>query len=290
MLAYRGLLPEGMKLDSSISDLDGETLYPFKYGYSTVGVVVGAGSKVDPVWIGRHVFVFHSHESHFVAQPENLIPIPDDMDPEDAVFLSNMETAVSLVMDGAPMMGESVIVTGLGVVGQLLMSLLQCMPLADIVGVDPIQRRCLFVSAQNKSTLANTRALRNIAEASNIDYDLSYETSGSPTALNTLIEVTRYHGRIVVASWYGKKQVSLDLGSRFHRSKVSLYSSQVSQIDPGLLGRWDKKRRMKVALRMVELLRPRRLITHQYGIKEAAAAYKMLDQSSEPLQTLITYK
>jgi threonine dehydrogenase-like Zn-dependent dehydrogenase len=60
------------------------------------------------------VFAFHPHASHFTAAPESLLPLPDDISIDDAVFLANMETAVNLLMDGRPLVGERVAVSGFG--------------------------------------------------------------------------------------------------------------------------------------------------------------------------------
>ena len=47
-----------------------------------------------------------------------------------------METAVNLVQDGAPILGERVLVLGQGVVGLLTASLLSEFPLESLVTVD----------------------------------------------------------------------------------------------------------------------------------------------------------
>jgi threonine dehydrogenase-like Zn-dependent dehydrogenase len=86
---------------------------------------------------------------------------------------------------------------------------------------------------------------------------------------------------VVVGSWYGKKRAALDLGGRFHRSRIRLISSQVSSIAPELSGRWTKERRFELAWEMLRRVQPRRLITHCLPVREAQGAYQMLDQSPE---------
>ena len=114
--------------------------------------------------------------------------------------------------------------------------------------------------------------------------DLTYELSGNPAALDTAIALTGYAGRIVVGSWYGAKRAPIDLGGRFHRSRLHLVSSQVSTIDPALSGRWDKTRRFEVAWQMLRTLDTAPLITHRYRLADAAAAYRQIDQ--HPAATL----
>ena len=104
---------------------------------------MAAGSEMAPSWIGKTVFVFHPHESLFTASLDELIEIPEDISPLDAVFLPNMETAVNFVMDGQPGLGEKVVVLGQGIVGLLTTSLLSQFPLKNLITLDllPLRRR-----------------------------------------------------------------------------------------------------------------------------------------------------
>src|SRR5207253_7004436 len=92
-------------------------------------------------------------------------------------------------------------------------------------------------------------------------FDLTYELSGTPAALDQALAVTGFKGRVVIGSWYGDRRVDLDLGGAFHRSRMTLVSSQVSTIDPQWEGRWSRARRRDVAWRAVEEVRPSRLIS-----------------------------
>src|SRR5919108_225898 len=80
-------------------------------------------------------------------------------------------------------------------------------------------------------------------------------------------------GRVVIGSWYGQKRVDLNLGGRFHRSRIRLISSQVSTIAPEWGGRWTKGRRLQVAWQMLQHVRPAHLITHRFPIEQASHAY-----------------
>ena len=111
MLLYRGQMPAELMADATIVAL-GEGGYPQKYGYAAVGRVVDVGQAVEKSWRDRLVFAFQPHQSHFIAKPNEVMPLPDGMLPETAVFLPNMETAVSFVMDAQPGIGEQVAVFG----------------------------------------------------------------------------------------------------------------------------------------------------------------------------------
>jgi threonine dehydrogenase-like Zn-dependent dehydrogenase len=119
--------------------------------------------------------------------------------------------------------------------------------------------------------------------------DLTFELSGNPAALDQAIEMTGSNGRVVVGSWYGQNRVSLNLGGRFHRSRIRLISSQVSTISNECKSRWSKPRRLQTAWQMLEQIRPAHLITHRFPLHQAAAAYALLDQRpEEAIQILLT--
>ena len=70
--------------------------------------------------------------------------------------------------------------------------------------------------------------------------DVAVETSGSGAALQSAIDAVATEGTVVVASWYGTKPVTLELGGHFHRGRVRLRSSQVGRSNPELAPRWDR--------------------------------------------------
>jgi threonine dehydrogenase-like Zn-dependent dehydrogenase len=108
--------------------------------------------------------------------------------------------------------------------------------------------------------------------------DLVYELSGNPAALDQAIAAAGYSGRVVVGSWYGQKQATLNLGDHFHRHHIQLISSQVSTIAPQWNGRWTKPRRLQTAWKMLQHHNPAPLISHRFPLTAAAEAYQLLDE------------
>ncbi|MBE2223630.1 MAG: zinc-binding alcohol dehydrogenase [Anaerolineae bacterium] len=276
MLLYRGQMPSDMALDETIAALDGGIAFPLKYGYAAVGQVIETGKAVDASWHGRFVFAFNPHESHFITKPDTVLPLPDGMAPETAVFLPNMETAVSFVMDGSPVIGERVVVFGQGVVGLLTTMLLAQFPLAELVTVDGFALRREWSGKMGATAVYDPSETLPITEA-----DLVYELSGNPAALNQAIAATGFDGRVVIGSWYGQKRAEINLGGAFHRSHMRLISSQVSHLNPRWRGRWTNSRRLDVAWQMLAQHDPARLITHRFPLAEAASAYQLLDGGGE---------
>jgi 2-desacetyl-2-hydroxyethyl bacteriochlorophyllide A dehydrogenase len=286
MLLYRGQMPTDIALDETIDVLDGTIRYPLQYGYASVGQVVEIGKDVAPNWHGRFVFAFQPHQSHFVAKPDQILPLPESMDPETAVFLPNMETAVSFVMDGRPVIGERVVVFGQGVVGLLTMMLLSRFPLAELVTVDGYALR------REWSKKLGATDVFNPAQAIPVqDVDLTYELSGNPAALDQAIGVTGFDGRVVIGSWYGQKRAGLNLGGAFHRSHMRLISSQVSHLNPRWRGRWSKSRRLALAWQMLAQHNPDQLISHRFPFTDAKEAYQLLDlEAGTVVQPILVYE
>lgn len=297
MLLFRGQFPDDIALDENIPSLTGPVEFPLKYGYAQVGEIVEVGAHVEDAWLGKHVFAFQPHTSHFVSETRGLQIIPDDLKLENALFFANMETAVGLVMDGNPKIGERVVVFGQGIVGILTTALLASYPLEDLVTFDhfELRRQASLEMGASRSYDPEKLSLGahpNLESGDRMLHhaDLVFELTGNPEVLNQAIGAAAYEGRVVIGSWYGKKQAQVDLGSWFHRGRLQLVSSQVSRIDSSLLGRWDKERRYKLTWKMLKMVKPNRLITHIIPISDAAQAFDIIDNKpGDSMQVIFEY-
>jgi 2-desacetyl-2-hydroxyethyl bacteriochlorophyllide A dehydrogenase len=283
MLVFRGQVPDQLDLD--LPTLAGSFAFPIKYGYASVGRVVEAGARVDDLRIGDVVFVHHPHQSAYVVPRHLPLLLPAELDPTLGVFLANVETAVNVVLDAAPRLGERVAVFGQGVVGLLITQLLRRTGASHIVVVEPIARR--------RALALDLGADLAVASASDVEsgsVDMAIEISGSPDALAHAIESVAFAGTIVVSSWYGTKPVQLPLGGAFHRRRLRLVSSQVSTIDPALQPRWTHQRRLELARDLLPRLELQALISHRVPFDQAPAAYQLVDEHPEQVvQVVFTY-
>ncbi len=295
MLIYRGEFPQ---LTDSHDAVSSDLKYPLAYGYACVGKIKEIGKQVDKSLQDKLVFAFQPHTSFFITHPSSLIQIPASVSPESACFLPNMETAVNLVQDGAPILGERVLVLGQGIIGLLTASLLSEFPLESLITVDQfeLRRNALGVKRQTLNVENFQRSTFDVSQKEKIKAilssgaDLTFELSGSPVALNDAIDFTTFSGRIIIGSWYGQKRAPIDLGGSFHRSRIKLISSQVSTISPELSGRWDKSRRFEVTLKALERIQPEKWITHRFPLNEASKAYQLLDENPQKtIQVVFEY-
>jgi threonine dehydrogenase-like Zn-dependent dehydrogenase len=207
-----------------------------------------------------------------------------------------METAVNLVQDAAPILGERALVLGQGVIGLLTASLLSEFPLERLATADHFAVRRTALTPQpatfdfqpfDSSTPDFSQQAKSFLGAG---ADLTLELSGSPSALNDALALTTFSGRIVIGSWYGEKRAPIDLGGDFHRSRIKLISSQVSSIAPELSGRWDKSRRFEVAWAALKRIHPEKWITHRFPLDQAAKTYRLLDENpQETIQVVFHY-
>ncbi|MFC7136202.1 zinc-dependent alcohol dehydrogenase [Halobaculum litoreum] len=307
LLLYRGEMNPETAADETLPSLDGSLTYPFPYGYATVGEVTAVGPGVDPAWYGETVLAFHPHASDFVVDVDAVSRVPDGIPPERAVFLPNVETAVTLTMDGEPAIGERAVVFGQGVVGLLTTALLSTFPLERLVTLDchGSRREAATAFGADRSvapddcdpaalcapTGTGTGSPNAGGDGDAPDRaDLTYELSGNPAALDDAIAATGYGGRVVVGSWYGAKPAALTLDGRFHRSRIELRASQVSTLAPERRGRWTTERRLATAWRRLRDVDTERLVTHRLPVAEAPEAYRLLDEEPErALQVLLTY-
>ena len=295
LLFFRGETPPDLPLDAVLPALCGPARYPLRYGYAIVGRVIAQGANVSGDLRGRRVYCFHPHASHMNLRPADTFPIPDDVDDRDAVFLANMETALTLMLDGGPTIGEAVAVFGLGVVGLLATALLARHPLRCLATIDPLPRRREISLSAGSHAAFDPLQIDELASCLSSGSggalaDLVFELSGEPSALNAAIRSCGFGGRVVIGSWYGVKPAGLDLGGRFHRSRIRLISSQVSTLPAEASARWDKVRRIATAWEMIRRVRPARFITHVLPVERAVEAYDLLDRRpAEVLQVVFTY-
>lgn len=292
LLVYHGNVDSETIVDEKLPALSGTFSYPLRYGYAAVGYVTALDDRVDSDWLGRRVFAFNPHESHFRAAPEDLHPVPEGIETERAAFFANVETAINFALDAAPRIGECVAVFGQGVVGLLTTAILSEMPIETLVAVEPLDRRRELAARLGADETIDPNARNPVEAIESVTggVDIAIEVSGSPSTLESAVKSTRYGGRVVVGSWYGTKRESINLGDHYHRGRISIESSQVSTLAPELSGRWDKARRRATTWRRLREIDLEPLITHRYDIRAAEKAYQQLtERPEETIQVLLTY-
>jgi len=291
MLVYRGQVPRDLPLD--LPTLAGSFAFPVKYGYASVGRVMDVGAGVEGLAQGDVVFVHYPHQSRYIAPAAMAVKVPPGLAPELAVFVANVETAVNVLLDTPVKLGESTLVFGQGTVGLLIAQLVKRAG-ARVLVVEPLERRRELaravgadeVLAPGEDLVGRVKVLTGGRGA-----DVAIEASGSGAALQAAIDAVADDGTAVAVSWYGEKPVTLTLGGHFHRGRVTIRSSQVGHVDPALAPRWDRARRLELALALLPELRLVELISHRIPFAQAPAAYRLVDERpEEATQVVLMYE
>ncbi len=279
LLAYRGELEPGLPLDEALGSLAGTFDFPFRYGYSCVGRVEESAGHLTP---GTLVFAYHAHQDRVVVAADDLIPV-GDVDPREATLLPLLETALQVSLDAGVVAHQPVVVFGLGAVGTLTAALLARNG-AVVAGVDPRDWRRAAAAGFGVPVLAPDDVGDWAADASDgRGVPLVVEASGNPDALPGALALLGHEGVVLVASWYGAQRVPLQLGSTFHRRRLTIRSTQVSTIPAAQQDRWTVPRRRAVAAALLAELPLAALATHEFPFADAARAYAALDDGASGL-------
>ena len=232
-LVFAGRVPESQFATMRAPMMAGAFPFPVKYGYSTVARTPD----------GRRVFVLHPHQDVFLADATACVPIPDRVPTRRAVLAANLETAVNILWDAAPLVGERVMVIGAGVVGLLTASLLARIPAAQVmvVDIDPSRR-----------TLAERFGCAFAVPAdAPAEQELVVHASATEAGLSLALSLAAFEGRIVEASWFGDRAPAIPLGEAFHARRLRIVASQVGAIAPAMRGRRGYGERLAIALQLL---------------------------------------
>ncbi len=239
-LVFSGRVPDTERQRMRAPFQAGEFPAPVKYGYASVGIVESGRPELRD----RAVFVLYPHQTRYVVPAAAVHVVPDAVPPARAVLAANLETAVNGLWDAHPHIGDRVTVIGAGTVGccaaRLAAGVVGCD--VELVDVNPA-----------RAGIATQLGVRFAEPASaSGDRDVVIHASGSPAGLALALEVAAFEARIVELSWFGDREVTLPLGGAFHARRLRITSSQVGHVAASQRARWDNKRRMQFALRLLE--------------------------------------
>ena len=289
MNVYRGVAPQWSQRQDPDSGLflagEPEWTYPLVYGYANVGVVEELGPAVSGVSVGDTVFSYTPHCRLVVANAGDVVLLPEFPDPRRGVFLANLNTALTGVLDARPSLGSAVLVSGLGVIGLLVTQLLRRTGVGLLIGVDPVeQRRQLALEAGADLVYDPREPVPELVRerTDGRGADIVIEVSGAPPALMQAIRTAGFNALVVAMSWYGGSFDGLKLSGEFHHNRVRIQSAQVGAVNPDLGPLWSVERRTALATELLLALPLERYITHEFRPEQAAEAYAMLDRLTEP--------
>lgn len=298
MSIYRGTSPFFAKNYDEATGLflktdNPQMKYPCSVSYEYVGEIEEAGKNVRKVKPGDKVFAFHYHTSAAVLGENQVFLIPDEIpDPTLGVASALLGVTYQGILDAAINLGETVAVFGLGVIGQLAVRLARMSGADRVIAVDLLPERLQMAAKSDATEIINPSDFgdtaleirkRNDGRAP----DVILECSGSYKALQEATRTAGYNGRIITLSYYQGDGDDLRLGEEFHHNRVQIICSRFLIPSPTLSYRWDDERRMETVMRLLPRLDLENFVTRRIPYKQAAEAYRLVDEHPEQVLLVI---
>ena len=276
-LVMSGAVPDAEHARMRAPMQDGQFPFPVKYGYCAVGVVEAG----PPELAERTVFCLHPHQDQFVAPTAMLVPVPEGIPARRATLAANMETALNALWDSGAGPADRIVIVGAGIVGLMIAAIAARLPGADVTVLD---------IAEDRRPVVERLGARFATAPGNASADVVFHTSVSAAGLNTAIASAGLEGSVVELSWYGDRETPVRLGGAFHSQRLKLISSQVGQISPSRRPRWDYRRRMEAALRLLADERLDALVTDEIAFEDAPRELpRILGAGASGLAPVIRY-
>ncbi len=272
---------------------------PIPLGYSSAGVAIGVGAGILDIKIGDRVASNGPHVE-IVSVPRNLVAkIPDGVSDEAAAFTVLGAIALQGIRLAAPTFGETVMVIGLGLIGQLTAQLL----LANgcrVIGTDLNAGRLNLAANKGVQPLAQASgdAVRTLTGGHGADAVI-IAASGGEGLLELAADMCRKRGRIVLTGVadmklsrdaFFKKELTFQVSASYGPGRYDRAYEQGGLDYPIGYVRWTEGRNFDAVLNALErgLLDVAPLISRRTPFEGAVAAYDDLDKP-EHLVTLFTY-
>ena len=275
---------------------------PLPLGYCQVGRIVDASNT--GLQVGARV-VSNGYHAEMVRVPKNLIAyIPDAVDDETASFTVLGAIAMQGIRLVNPSVGETVVVTGLGLIGLLTVQILKANG-CRVLGIDFDPGKCKIArqygaEAVDLSTGQDPLIIAaGYARGRGVDAVIITASSKSSDIVHQAASMCRQRGRIVLvgvvglelsrADFYEKEltfQVSCSYGPGRHDEQ---YEEKGMDYPVGFV-RWTEQRNLEAILDLMStgLIDVNALISHRFSIDDAVNAYAQLNDRSS-LGILLDY-
>jgi predicted dehydrogenase/threonine dehydrogenase-like Zn-dependent dehydrogenase len=283
-------------------------------GYSLCGVVVEVGQGAEEFKVGQLVagagneYALHA-EYNWI--PVNLCaPVPEGVAPEHAAFSTVGAIAMHGMRRAEPQLGETSLIIGLGLIGQLLVRLLVAAGIR-VLGLDMIEDRCrlaeqagavLCAAPDDEGLAAIAASLDELTSGRGADHVFLAAGGSSNAPVETAAKLARDRARVVDI---GKTKLDLpwtayydkELDVRFSRSYgPGRYDDryELEGIDyPAGYVRWTERRNMECFLDLLARkdLEVTTLISHTSPMHDASSVYADLSSGAlkEAVGVLLEY-
>ena len=288
-------------LDAVRSKLD----QPLPLGYCNAGVVLEVGSDVAGLKPGDRVVSNGAHAG-VVSVPKNLCArVPDGVADSDAAFTVLAAIGLQGIRLVEPTLGETVVVTGLGLIGLMTVQMLRANG-CRVLGIDLDEGRLALAARMGASTV-NPRAGEDpvaaalaLTEGIGVDAVLITASTASSEPVSQAARMCRRRGRIVLVGVAGLELKRSDFFEKELTFQVSCsygpgrydpsYEIGGHDYPPGFV-RWTEQRNFEAVLALMadHRLETAALVSHRFPIDSAAQAYELLSADPSALGIVLDY-
>ena len=293
-----GLMPT---LDAVRNKLD----QPLPLGYCNVGVVLETGRGVAGFEIGDRIASNGKH-AEVVSVPVNLCAhIPDAVSDDEAAFTVLGAIALQGIRLVQPTLGESVVVTGLGLIGQLTVQLLRAHG-CRVLGIDFDATR-LALAKSFGAEVVNlgagedpVSAAERFSRGRGVDAVVVTAATKSSEPMHQAALMCRKRGRIVLVGVTGlelsrddffKKELTFQVSASYGPGRYDPNYEEKGQDYPVGFVRWTEQRNLEAVLDMMASgrLDVKPLISHRFSLEQTEAAYAVVGGTEPSMGILLEY-
>lgn len=278
---------------------------PLPMGYCHVGMVLDTGAGVTGFAPGERV-ASNGRHAEVVCVPTNLCAkVPDAVSDDEAAFTVIGAIALQGIRLVQPTLGESVVVTGLGLIGLLTVQLLRAHG-CRVLGID-FDRDKLELAARFGAEVVNLSAgedpltaARFFSRGRGVDAVTLTAATKSSEPVHQAAQMCRKRGRIVLVGVTGlelsradfyEKELSFQVSCSYGPGRHDPTYEEQGQDYPFGFVRWTEQRNFEAVLDMMadQRLNVKPLISHRFSIREAEQAYALVSGGGPSLGILLDY-
>ncbi|MEN9783057.1 MAG: oxidoreductase, partial [Pseudomonadota bacterium] len=280
-------------------------------GYSLAGEVVAVGAGVTDLAAGDLVACAgagKANHADYVSVPRNLVcRLPVGCDLKLAATTTVGTIALQGVRRAAPLLGETVCVIGLGLIGQITAQLLRANGV-KVIGLDLDPQRVAKALALGMDAGASTTGeyqllVRDLTGGRGADRVLITAAAKSDAVINLAMDVARAKGRVVIVGDVGlnvkrdifyRKEIDLLMSTSYGPGRYDRGYEEEGRDYPFAHVRWTLNRNMQAYLDLIATGRVNiaALIERVIPVTDAPVAYRELadsDSAALPLGVLLQY-
>ena len=257
--------------------------FPRTTGYCNTGIVLEVGNDVHGLVPGDRVAGQGGHASHSILS--GLInKVPENVSPRAAAFMVMCATSLHGHRVARPELGEAVVVTGMGIVGQLAASFAKLSGAVPVIAVDLDEFRLGKARSRGVDVCINPGKEPDVAgevrrHCVTDGADVVIEATGVPSVYPMALTLPRLGGRLL-ALGSPRGSVEVSFFAEVHLREVTVLGAHQPKTpdEDGMYYPWSKRRDRDLVLRLMGegKLPIEDLITHEVSPSDCQAVYDML--------------